>query len=325
MKYLNDSHRVLIEWLLNQGYSRRGIAIELGIPKSTIIYEVKNKSYDGEYIASKAIEITSDNLSKRGREILMMQHMDLLIYIENNYDKKDYGLKQIIKDWKKLHPDAPSLATLYNWVPKGLFSDGFEEKLLRPRKSRERHITNWKRMVGRPIDLRKIEQNMNEFGHWEADFVVGGQTASKEYVFTLVEKKSRFGITQKFKSKNADDVVNGLRELLSAFNSKIFKSITFDNGMEFSYTPELENEFDTKIYFAHPYSSFERGQNENWNSMLRRFFPKGTDFSKVTQGELNEATYRINNMKRDSLGWKSANEVFENYMEQNGFQMYADV
>lgn len=321
-KYLTNQDRILIEWEIKQQNSLRNIAAKLKRHHSTIIYEVKTKSYRGKYMASYAIEKVKSNISNRGVKLSMSQHWDLLMYIEKKYDAKDFGLKRIIREWKKENPEAPSLATLYNWVPKGLFSFGYEQKLLRPRKKKERQIKNWKRMIGRPIDLREKEVNMDEFGHWEADFIVGGLKKEKGYIFTLVEKKSRFGITQKFSSKKPEEVLEGIKKLLNHFNESIFKSITFDNGIEFTLTPELENIFKTKIYFAHPYSSWQRGQNENYNGIIRRWLPKGTNFNLVTTGELNEITWRINDMPRDILGWKCSREIFDNFLVKNGYELY---
>lgn len=316
-KYLTLADRTIIEWELNRGTSLRKIALLLGRPKSTIIYEVKTKSYRGKYMATKAELDIKENMSSRGAKSKMTMHWDLLIFLEDNYDPKFNSLDVCLKAWKKNYPDAPSLATLYNWIPKGALG---QKTLLRPREYKKT-IRLWKKMLGRPITLRETEQNMNEIGHWEGDFVVGGLKKEKGYILTLVEKKTRFAITQFFASKHPEEVLILMKQLLVHFNENIFKSITFDNGIEFSYLPQLEEEFKTKIYYAFPYSSWQRGQNENWNGVFRRAFPKGTDFTQVSISEINYYTDVINNMPRKILDYRSPRELFNEFLEANNYKI----
>lgn len=316
-KYLTTQERIVIEWEIKKGTSLRQIAKQLGKHHSTIIYEVKKKSYRGEYMASYAKEKTKTNMSSRGVNLQMSNHWDLLIYLEEHYDPKYNSIDVVLKEWRKNHSDAPSLATIYNWIPRGALG---KKDLLRPKQYKET-IKLWKKMLGRPISLREIEQNMDDIGHWEGDFIVGGQKKEKGYILTLVEKKTRFAITQKFETKNPSLVFEKVQQLLNHFNQNIFKSITFDNGVEFCYLPKLEEVTPTKIYFAFPYSSWQRGQNENWNGLFRRAFPKGTDFNATPAADINLWTDRFNNMPRKILNYKTSRQLFETFLEENNYSV----
>ena len=111
-------------------------------------------------------------------------------------------------------------------------------------------------------------------------------------------------------------MLENLKQRIEENEKYPFKSITFDNGLEFTKTQNLEEQ-GIKIYYAFPYSSWQRGQNENWNDFLRRWFPKGTNFLKVTPEELAEARSRINHFERDILNEKSVQEVLDNYVKIN--------
>lgn len=314
--YLTKTDRIIIEHEKRQELSGRAIARKMNKPHSTIANELKKqKGY--RYMAGDAQQITDANLKKRGAKSTAEKHIDLIDSINENYDKKDMPLKKLVQQWKKSYPeDTPSLSTIYNWLPKGVFDINYND-ILRPRKKRKQTTNTWKRMVGTPITNR-IEDFPNfkeEFGHWEADLIVGS-TTNKGYVLTLLEKKSRFAITKLLTSKDADYVLENLKQRIEENGKYPFKSITFDNGLEFTKTQKLEEQ-GIKIYYAFPYCSWQRGQNENWNGFLRRWFPKGTNFLKVTPEELAEATSRINHFERDILNEKSAQEVLDNYVKIN--------
>ena len=313
--YLTKKDRIIIEYELQQQNSIRGIARKINRPKSTVAYEIKKiKGY--RYMSGDAQKITDNNLKKRGSKLTASLHCELLDHINNNYDKKDMPLKKIVQQWRKTNDNAPSLSTIYNWLPKGIFNFPYDQ-ILRPRKKRKQTIKTWKRMVGKPITNRCIDfVNLDsEYGHWEADLIAGSNT-NKGYVLTLVERKSRFGITKLLKCKDSEYVLDKLKERISENSQYPFKSITFDNGLEFTKTQDLEEQ-NIKIYFAFPYCSWQRGRNENWNGFLRRWFPKKTNFLKITPEELADATLRINRFERDILNEKSALEVLNLHAKIN--------
>lgn len=169
-----------------------------------------------------------------------------------------------------------------------------------------------------------------EFGHWEGDTVYSGKGKRKttRALLTLTERKTRKEIIIAIPNRKAETVVKALDALERKLGARrfraIFKSITFDNGTEFAAAEGLERSCvnkrlpRTKVYFCHPYSSWERGTNENTNGMIRRRFPKGTNFAAVTNAQIAQAENWINNYPRKILGYKSSEIVFRECLRELG-------
>ena len=185
--------------------------------------------------------------------------------------------------------------------------------------------------AGDSIEQRPPEvESREEFGHWEGDTVYSGKGKCKttSALLTLNERKTRKDIIIGIPNRKAETVVKALDALERKCGAKrfrvIFKSITFDNGSEFSAAEELERSAvnktipRTKVYFCHPYSSWERGSNENANSMIRRRHPKGTDFSKVSAAEIAATEEWINNYPRKIFGYKSSEVMFRECLREIG-------
>ena len=126
---------------------------------------------------------------------------------------------------------------------------------------------------------------------------------------TLVDRKSLYTLSAKVTCKSAEAVSNAIIKLLMPYKKKV-KTLTFDNGSEFFHHERIAKALSAKTYFAHPYSSWERGINKNTNGLLRQFFPKGTDFNHVTHKEVKKAIDLLNNRPRKSRKYKTPNEIF---------------
>ena len=150
----------------------------------------------------------------------------------------------------------------------------------------------------------KVIDKNTEFGHFEGDSVVGRN--HKGGVHTEVERLTRMYFAVKVEAINSEDA---LKAQIMMFSNLPVKSVTLDNGKE-NYLHYKLNKLGIQTYFADPYSSWQRGSNEYHNSLLRRCFPKKTDFSKVTQEDINSCVWEINNTPRKCLGYYTANEVF---------------
>ena len=185
--------------------------------------------------------------------------------------------------------------------------------------------------AGESIEQRPEEiDEREEFGHWEGDTVYSGKGKRKttRALLTLTERKTRKEIIIAIPNRKAETVVKALDALERKLGARrfraIFKSITFDNGTEFAAAEELERSCvnkhlpRTKVYFCHPYSSWERGTNENTNGMIRRRFPKGTNFAAVTNAQIAQAENWINNYPRKRLGYKSSEIVFRECLRELG-------
>jgi transposase, IS30 family len=153
-------------------------------------------------------------------------------------------------------------------------------------------------------DRPKVIDKNTEFGHFEGDSVVGRN--HKSGVHTEVERLTRMYFAIKVEAINSEDA---LKAQTMMFSNLPVKSVTLDNGKE-NYLHYKLNNLGIQTYFADPYSSWQRGSNEYHNSLLRRYFPKKTDFSKVTQEDINSCVWEINNTPRKCLGYYTPNEVF---------------
>ena len=173
----------------------------------------------------------------------------------------------------------------------------------------------------RSIENRPKEANTREvYGHWEGDLVIG--TRKKGAVlFTLTERQTRQEIIVKLPNKTATEVAKALDKIEIKYKGnfrEIFKTITFDNGAEFRNWESLEKSYDgrrkkprTCVYYAHPYCSGERGSNENGNRLIRRFIPKGTDITPISEEFIQYIENWINNYPRRIFKYKSTNQKLE--------------
>ena len=237
------------------------------------------------------------------------------------------SVDEIINDFKRNRQDEIEgmtticTATFYNYVEDNKIEVFSKDEL--PMKSK-RKIKNEKKEgktdpKGTSIEERPFKpDDRSEFGHWEGDTIVGSRNIPNSgAILTLVERKTRFQLTIKMKDRKADTVYKAIKKLkrkypeLKDFNIKdIFKSITFDNGVEFSKWEDIEKYLKTKTYFAHPYASCERGSNENGNKLLRIFLPKGCNINDYNEEYVMRANELINTKIRKILDYKSSLELF---------------
>ena len=158
----------------------------------------------------------------------------------------------------------------------------------------------------RSIEERpKIVDSKRRIGDWEADTIIG--VNHRQAIVSLVERKSKLTRLGRVKRNTADAVG---RELTARLESLTVKTITSDNGREFAHHQQVARRLKADFYFAHPYASWERGLNENTNGLVRQYFPKKSDFSKVTDRQLDKVVERLNNRPRKTLGYKTPNEVY---------------
>ena len=215
-------------------------------------------------------------------------------------------------------------ATIYKYVEDGVFLTLTNQDLPEKGDRKKKHRTIRKKQArassGTSIEQRPEYINeRQEPGHWEMDTVVG-KKRTKARLLVLSERVTRREIIIRIKDGRAETVVAALDRLERLYGAafyRIFKSITVDNGSEFADADGIERSDRRKdakrttVYYCHAYSSYERGTNENINRMIRRKFPKGTDFDKVTAAEVKHVETWLNNYPREILGFMSSAEAFE--------------
>lgn len=231
------------------------------------------------------------------------------------------------------------MQTVYHYIKKGLFLNLTQEELPRHGKHKQAYKKVCKKEAARAPAGESIEQRppevneRQEFGHWEGDTVYSGKGKVKTTcaLFTITERKTRNEIIIGVPNRKAETIVKAVDALERKLGARkfrlIFKSITFDNGTEFAAADMLERSCinktipRTKVYFCHPYSSWERGSNEHVNGMIRRKHPKGTDFSKVSKEQLAATEKWINEYPRKIFGYKSSAIMFQQCLNELGIAM----
>ncbi len=319
------------------------IAKLLHVAKTTIYREIKRGRFtkrNSDWTESEvydpyvANEKYKENLQKRGRQLKIGNDLEYASYLEKKIIEEKYSPQAALvtasKDIEKNFQTKICVNTLYSYIRKGIFLNLTMEDLpIRKKKQKKKHVKAQKRaQAGTSISLRpKHIDNREEFGNWEMDTVVGTQKESKNTLLVLTERKTREEIVRKMKDKSAASVVKVLdsleRKLGTNLFRKVFKTITVDNGTEFSDVKGIEKskrsrKKRTKLFFCHPYRSCERGSNENNNRLIRRHIPKGFNFDFMSRTEIQYIENWINNYPRKIFGFRSAKELFLEELEKMG-------
>ena len=157
--------------------------------------------------------------------------------------------------------------------------------------------------------------NKTNGGDWEGDTVVSAK--QQGFLLTLVDRKSKLLRSRKVQTKQADEVAKAVIDALEDLPISWVKTITFDNGTEFARHEDIVTVLPADIYFADPYSAYQRGTNENTNGLIRRYLPKGTSFCELSQQHVDRIVEDLNNRPRKTLGYRTPNEVFQEQREEH--------
>lgn len=211
--------------------------------------------------------------------------------------------------------------TLYRYVDLGFFeirNHHLPEKLRRKTKKQRSRIN--KRKLGRSIEERpETIESREEFGHWECDLVLGAKTRDDQVLLTLVERRSREFLMLPIADKTSACVMKAFEQFLDIYGehfSEVFKTITTDNGSEFADLSKLEKMADTLVYYAHPYTSCDKGSVERHNGLIRRFIPKGKRIDDFTGQQIFEVETWCNCLPRKLLGYRTPDEIFEKELDR---------
>ena len=318
-KHLTQEQRYKLEALLKAGIRKILIAAQLGIDRSTLYREIKrNRLKRGGYKGAFAQELSDERKERFSTQRKMNPGMEK--FIGDKLTREQWSPEQI-----KGYCDANSIEMvsherIYQFIWEGKGRGGILYKYLRTgdRKHRKRYgsgkairgIVNRVSIEERP----EIVGQKLRFGDWEIDTIIGKNR--KGAIVVIVERKSAFFLMKKLNGKDAAALAKAVIRLLAPFKSKVF-TITSDNGLEFAEHETMAKKLEAKFYFAHPYSSWERGLSENTNKLLRQYIPKKTSFDNITDMEINEINMKINKRPRKKLGFKTPLFVFLSSFNKN--------
>jgi IS30 family transposase len=320
-KRLGLWEREEISRMLAQVCSFQKIAKSLGRNVSTISREIASGNCNKyTYRASRAQARAVRNSRKRkyGKYILD-QHIKLKRYVYCKLRLK-WSPVQIATTMKRDYPTdmimriSPEAIYLYLYVlPRGTLKKSLLSCLRQNRKYRHpqrRGMKNQRKLE----DMLSIEERPKEIedriipGHWEGDLIVGKNNRSA--LGTLVERTTRTTILIPVKSKSAQDVAKAFAREVKKLPKQMKLTMTYDQGREMADHKLFTHITGVKVYFAHPRSPWERGTNENTNGLIRQYFPKGTDFTKVSRYEVKRAQHQLNSRPRKTLDYQTPYEVF---------------
>ena len=258
--------------------------------------------------------------AKIGNDYKLVNEIERLIIKEKILP---YAVAQLIKNSGKFNTTI-SCKTIYNYIDAGLFPNLTNKHLPVKKETKKRKHDKVRSAInnskGTSISKRaESAEKREEFGHWEMDTVVG-KKGTKEVLLVLTERKTRQEIIRKIKSKSQYCVVKEIDKIERKMGAKkfreTFKTITCDNGCENLDFEGIERSAlikrkRTKVYYAHPYSAWERGTNENANKLIRRFIPKGTDIGKFSHERIKMIEHWINNYPRLLFNGLSSNMLIQ--------------
>ncbi len=315
--HLTPTERGQIQALFREGKSLADIGRKLGRNTATISRELRRNGKAKGYDAQQA----QKQYQQRRKACRPGRKLDFLALWK-------YVIQKIVKGWSPEEvagrlpigfPNNPRMRISHEAIYQAIYSDSRLHMLIQflaQSRPKRRKRGQGKSRRGPVIPNRvgieerpKVVDARSRYGDWEGDLVVGA--GQEGYLLTLVERKSRRLLSRKLESKQADKTAQAVIDALEEIPASWLKTITFDNGSEFAGHEKIAAALNVDIYFATPYSSWQRGTNENTNGLIRRYLPKGTSFDDLTQEKLDWIVNEINNRPRKILEYRTTNELFE--------------
>lgn len=317
---LSTAERIEIEKLLSHNKSYAEIAFVLSRDRSTIQREVSRFGRKGYRALYAAIEAAGMSSSRKYGKSKIRLNSKLKTYIRDKLMLR-WSPMQISVVLKREYPNDTTMHIshesiylyIYLHTKKELKADLIKQ-LRQKRKVRGnvRRGADKRTTIADPvrIDERPEEVKGRQIpGHWEGDLILGKERESA--IGTLVERTTRTIIMVPLKARDAGSVRKAFEKEFRSIPTQMKKSLTYDNGTEMAQHKLFTKNTKIQVYFTHPYSPWERPTNENSNGLIRDYFPKGTDFSKITRRRLKEVQNQLNERPRKVLDWRTPKEVFE--------------
>lgn len=305
---LAREQRYQINILKKAGHNQTYIALMIGCHKSTISRELRRNRGQKGYRHYQAGELALDRQCNAYRSRIAWQTWQQVERLLG----QDWSPEQIAGWLKRERQPTVSHEWIYLYVYADKRRGGTLHRHLRSQKKQRKRYSGYIRRGQIPnrtsIDKRpKIVASKGRFGDWEADTIIGAR--HKGGILCAVERKSKLTRLRKLATKSAAETKDNTIELLAPLAAKVH-TITVDNGKEFCEHELIATSLQARIYFAHPYSSWERGLNENTNGLVRQYFPKKYEFSRISDSDLQHVEDLLNNRPRKTLDYRTPNEVF---------------
>ena len=301
-EHINLTERERIAIMMKNGACDREIGLELGRHRSTIWRERRRNGCGSVYLPGRA---HGEALSRR-RVPRCPRKLEEGVALERvKAGLEVYWSPDQISGRSRMEGmEAVSRMTIYRWIKE---HDGYRRYLRGPDPGRRIRRRKHPRIHGRVMidDRPGVVSRRERVGDWESD-TVRGPMSSKACLATHVDRKSRYLVVRLLPERNGEQMNI---ETIRGLNGLPVHTLTVDNGMEFGSFKKLEKALNASVYFAHEKSPWQRGLNENTNGLLRFFFPKGTDFSKLSPAQLSRAERLINDRPRKILGYKTPKEM----------------
>ncbi len=341
-KHLSYSERCQIAILKKESYSNRQIAKVLGRVPQTINNEISRgtitqlkrqiqngkvyETYYSVYDADAGQAFYEKQRLNCGRRPKWAKTDAFIDWADDKMLNEKWS-PDIVVGFARKHKlfdfsIIPGTTTLYQWIDRGIMKTkniDLLEKLSRKIKTVRSSYRSNKRILGKSIEERPKEIETREtFGHWEIDTVIGNKTKSDAVLLTLAERQTRFEVILKLAGKDAqsvDQAIHGLKERAGDAFDQLFKTVTSDNGSEFAGLHEVLQNV-AAVYFSHPYASWERGTSENQHKLIRRFIPKGSPISEVSEKHILRIQRWMNGYPRKILGYATPYDMFAHAFKQ---------
>jgi transposase, IS30 family len=332
-KHLSYAERTMIErWYNKEKLSKKEIAVMLNKSDRTIRREIARglvviRGYEWEEVEIYSADIAQQkynyNIEAKGQELKIGSNIEIINKIEKMIKEEKKSPEVVAYELKKEGLLEITARTIRNYIYEGNVFDLTEKDMIYNKEHKSKNKE--KRIAKHTPPEKSIEyrpeaaNNRSEYGHWEGDLIIGKR--KKGWVLlTLTERMTREEIIIKIRGKNNEYVVKALNGLERKYGKRFynkFKTITFDNGVEFMDYKGMEQscirkENRTRIYYAHPYCSGERGTNENNNRMIRRWIPKGVVIDNITPTFIKSIEDWLNNYPRAMFDYKSSNMIISN-------------
>lgn len=330
-QHLTYDERMLIQIRLKDGKSQRAIAREIGCSPTTISNEIKRGTvllYHGRvkrYKASTGQKTYEEHRMASCRHYDYLSKKEFLDYVEKHFFDDHWSLDacagRALRDGVFTREQTVCMKTLYNYVALGLLKIKNINLPMKLRRNTKLHRNRGnKKKLGRSIDERPAEINeRQEFGHWEVDLVLGAKSGKDKALLTMLERKTREYLMFPIPDKSAASVMDALKKLREDYSehfSDVFKTITTDNGSEFALLSNIEKTAGTLVYYAHPYTSCDKGAVERHNGLIRRFIAKKKRIDSFTAEQISDVEVWCNSLPRKILGYRTPDEIFEKELDK---------